>query len=540
MRRYEKGKSMHHEESRPPMKSFSPDPAIDASVEILEYAKRRLRCSQRRLAQLLGVHESLISRIANGDRSLTMKHMVALAEACEMTPAVLYWNANREAGRILLDRSSKDPELASVADRFFKEQTDEFVSGMPARPHYRERIERITREIGKLRSRIIRDLPKEEDVDVEDCLTRVLAFLPKELGDIGIYAAAIYDLQAHDTLGLQQEYSDSKRNSLRSQFRKTIPRFAGNLAWRAITIDRTTSIGFSRTLPVFGDAWCHECPATIDDKRFELAIPVPSIELDRESRKLPPCTQVLIVAGVLVDEADEINWIHQECLERCAGLIQIVRSLRFARIAKLLMREVAGSELLSRSPANVSTQLHEHTEAAIVQFLGDVIEELEPQVAIADYWAFDPQRYLFFSINDLSFKIADWARGQPAGGDSHESTVEEAFREHREKHFRPRSLGISFTILKTGRPWVVYEPYAKRKACMNLGSFLGVPLYLKDEEAGLIGGVLYLRYLDDERSLGRKQFAQLARIVNRYHNTLSLTIIENELPAEERMVRVQY
>lgn len=67
----------------------------DTSAKVVRFAMERYKLPQKKIAALLGVDPSYVSRVARAERSLTMAHLEKLSESFELPVAVIVWMAVR-------------------------------------------------------------------------------------------------------------------------------------------------------------------------------------------------------------------------------------------------------------------------------------------------------------------------------------------------------------------------------------------------------------------------------------------------------------
>ena len=308
--------------------------SLEGSGKAIQFALDRVGWKQRELADYLHVNASLVSKIKQCERQLSMRHVHALAELCEMSPAEFYWRA-------LGVPNPDDPEkkeLVDAIDAFIDKklggQSDTSRVPCNACP---DGFEELLTRIKEHESEIVSKNPYGSECKAFECLNLVLTRVQQELSGLGldIRVVGLYEQQQNGSLtllDLQRRNSRSGAKLARlGQFKSEIPVNAVNVAEHAVTLGKFVQSSASLS----AESHCFKPAAWSIEDHFEVALPISYPNLR---------SQVMVAVGTATDEM--LNWKHRHCMDLFANTIRIINSRRTDAIVRLMEDSIAGPESL--------------------------------------------------------------------------------------------------------------------------------------------------------------------------------------------------
>ncbi len=439
----------------------------EAASQMVDFAIGRLGCTQRQLARLLGVDETLVSHMKKGNRTLSFDNLIALARALDMSPTELFTQATGLSDEDTFADQAEGEDAGALLDSAYK--AARFEANAEDRQAYRRDVHQlnsILAEVSFGRSPAASAIP-------------ILNWLHHALRPLGAEGAAIYWAPRPEDqaacLARLIAASDPADGEFGGFVEQVCTGHAGNPLRDAILLQRDHVVGMPRGGNVLPDAndprnWCGEFGRYIPDQ-FEIIKHIP----------LKDTSLFLVISGRR--GAAGVDWCAEDLVRRATSAIQWLWQARMD-----LLPPCPGE--LGIAPTAVPNRLDESCEAHISQFLMEVLEGDElvagtaGQAAVVDFWPFDFVRQEFSpaAIHATAFSTSPSFKG-----------LRDKYVAHADS-LRPKSDGMSFWMMRNGRPWAVAMPHQKDEACIPFGSYAAIPLSYRGQAA--LSGVLFVRYCD--------------------------------------------
>jgi hypothetical protein len=466
--------------------------------------------SQVALAALTGMSESVISKVRNGHRPLTLQQ---------------YLECQRVESKLRITKSGLGEE------EVLSEPAIDF--------------DRIN-DWAEVARRDILSLRPGDSAGRDAACTHILATLVRESSVIGVRVGAIYEVNDADELELRAQFAGLSGDQNRGEFRSilrpgateaagltAIPRplnqnarsfvrrYEPNAAVRSLLLEEVAE---SCVLDPSQRCFSEETPAEGEDAaQFEIAAPVRG-PLGFEGL-------VFVLAGRSVDSsATALAARSSASISRLfcvfSGLIRLLWlaspsvHLRLATVSRMTDGEHPYSYARPRRPGvadDVVETLGEYLgvlEVALnsslrrIRLVDGSGEDASSLLVALDFWAFDVPWSRFVAMRSRdggeTFRLS--AAAERTESESYPGLrLGDVFRDKRREFFCPKPFGRSREILLSGCPWLVTSPSRSPERCISFGGYLGLPLEVKlqspvcDETsrggvATHVCGVFFLRF----------------------------------------------